>query len=173
MEFGNWMEARDWDKVYAYVDKLNKEDQPFTNSEKEDVEELSFCVWLLLDTMGMYPEFNEHFYPNLEKLLLKAYRHLRITYPNDNDLQCLLGYMISLFPENFAGLGESYTEVQKIGDALLKGALQREPNNPFVKVLCADEKSDRNDIFMAIDYIKEHFKNCRELSSYFQRVLLA
>lgn len=45
--------------------------------------------------------------------------------------------------------------------------------NPFVKVLCTDEKVDKHNILMALAYIKERFKNCKEIASYFQRTLLS
>lgn len=97
----------------------------------------------------------------------------RTAFAGDNDLQCLIGYMISLFPENFPSMGKNYIEVKRIGDLILEEASRREPQNPFVKVLCTDEKVDKHNILMALAYIKERFKNCKEIASYFQRTLLS
>lgn len=173
MSLGDLIEAREWDKVYDYVNKLNEDSQSFINLEKAELEELSFCVWQLLDNMGMYSDFDEDFYPQLEKLLAKICSYLQRTYPGDNDLQCLIGYMISLFPENFPSMGKKYIEVKRIGDRILEEASRREPQNPFIKVLCTDEKVDEHDILKALAYVKERFKNCKEIASYFQRTLLS
>lgn len=86
MSLGDLIEARAWNKLYDYVNKLNEDSQPFINLKKSELEELSFCVWQLLDNMGMYSDFDEDFYPQLEKLLAKVCSYLQRTYAGDNDL---------------------------------------------------------------------------------------
>ena len=160
MSLGDLIEARAWNKLYDYVNKLNEDSQPFINLKKSELEELSFCVWQLLDNMGMYSDFDEDFYPQLEKLLAKVCSYLQRTYAGDNDLQCLIGYMISLFPENFPSMGKNYIEVKRIGDLILEEASRREPQNPFVKVLCTDlyqgevQKLQRNSILFSKNIVK-------------------
>ena len=36
-----------------------------------------------------------------------------------------------------------------------------------------EKKVDKHNILMALAYIKERFKNCKEIASYFQRTLLS
>lgn len=82
-------------------------------------------------------------------------------YADNNDLQCLIGYMIPLFPENFSGLGRNYIEVKRIGDVIIE---EVSSEAPLVKVICTDEKADKYDILMALAYVKKRLKKVQRIN---------
>ncbi len=171
MQLNNYIESNDWGKVYELVNDINASSEYFETIGKYELAELSFCIWNLLDELGRYPNFEQSFYPNLEKLLGNAYNSYQKRFVDDNDLSCLMGYMISMFPENFPSLGTDYVSVKKIGEILIKEAYAKDSQNPFIKMLYNNSEVDRETILSAKTYIVTKFKDCESITEYFQRIL--
>ena len=173
MQFYDFIENQDWNTVYEYVNTINANPEFFDGIDKYELAELSFCVWYLLAEMGRYPKFDQNFYPDLEEVLYNAYLYYQKKFTGDNDFIFLMGYMISLFPENFPKLGD-YLSVKEFGKRLMEIAYQNEPNNPFIYLLNLRNGSDSGDketILLARAYVSTKFKNCKGLTDYFQRIL--
>ena len=173
MQLYDFIESEDCEKVYEYVNVINATPEFFEEVDKYELLELSYCAWMLLDVMGMYSDFDKSFCPNLSKVFDNAYFCYQKNFADDNDITCVMGYMIRMFPYNFPIEGDDFSVIA-FGNSLMEKAYQNEPNNPFIYLLNFRNSKgigDKKSILRARSYALTKFKDCKGLTDYFQEIL--
>ena len=151
-----------FENMYKYFKQTIVTEEWMMNLEKEDLFDLSFIIWYLLDDAPKYAENDkEKFYVNLYRKLALSYEVSKIRFSDDSDFMCIYGYLMNVMPYNFLCIdGWTYEVCLEESNELLKKS--NDINNPLGQLFYftnIHEPYSNGLCDRAIMYLKNNYSN--------------
>lgn len=151
-----------FENMYKYFKGTMMTEEWMCKLEKEELFDLSFIIWYLLDDAPEYTDDDkESFYVNLYKKIALLYKVAKKRFESNCDFMWLYGYLMEVIPFNFACIDDwNYDSCIKYGSELLEKA--NKLNNPLGQIFYYTDihESYSNDLCdKAITYLKSNYSN--------------
>lgn len=161
------------DKFYIELDKINASDYEFFKVTKNEILEISYCIWTILSEFPVYfKDFDENYISVMEQIMKKCYDCFQEKYKNDIDFLWIFGFFIEMFPENFLLVNDDYLDMEENGKKFIKQAYEMN-SNLAPAIYFATDREDTELLKSAREYMKENFTENTGLYEYFVGVQFA